>query len=139
VLLIAEHFLEQLNQREGTSKLLSRQCRSELRHYSWPGNVRELKNTISRAFILADRQIDVPPQHFTGGRRKPTRRDNFIQVPVGTPLVEAHYEMMLAALEHFGGDKRKAAESLGVSLKTLYNLLAAHRSSSRAAENQAAR
>jgi DNA-binding NtrC family response regulator len=40
-----------------------------------------------------------------------------------TPLAEAERRLILAALEHFGGDRRKVAAALGVSLRTLYNRL----------------
>jgi DNA-binding NtrC family response regulator len=46
-----------------------------------------------------------------------------LSVPVGVTLAEAQRAMILATLEHFQGDKRQAAKTLGVSLKTLYNRL----------------
>src|SRR4030095_4462587 len=52
--LLAEHFLQQMNDHEGTTKAFSRQAIVTIRAHRWPGNVRELKNAVQRAFILAD-------------------------------------------------------------------------------------
>src|SRR6185369_15846918 len=52
--LLAEFFLQQLNEEGGTQKSFSRQSIAALRAYHWPGNVRELKNAVQRAFILSD-------------------------------------------------------------------------------------
>ena len=51
-----------------------------------------------------------------------------IEVPVGTSLEEASRELILATLRHAGGVRKRAAEMLGISLKTLYNRLVAYRS-----------
>jgi DNA-binding NtrC family response regulator len=129
---LARHFLEQLNQAEKDRKRLLPEALAALRSYSWPGNVRELKNVIHRAFILSEGDLalgSLPPE-LTGGVRfdpAPSRvglnSDQVLQVPVGTPLAEVERRMLLAALEHFGGDKQKTADALGVSLKTIYNRL----------------
>lgn len=50
-----------------------------------------------------------------------------IEVPVGTSLEEASRELILATLRHAGGVRKRAAEMLGISLKTLYNRLVAYR------------
>ncbi|MGH7741495.1 MAG: sigma-54-dependent transcriptional regulator, partial [Candidatus Eiseniibacteriota bacterium] len=55
--LLAEHFLETINAREGTRRVLTPDSRAELRTRAWPGNVRELKNVVERAAILSDREI----------------------------------------------------------------------------------
>ncbi|HEU4620957.1 MAG TPA: sigma-54 dependent transcriptional regulator, partial [Burkholderiaceae bacterium] len=51
IAVLAQIFLDQLNYREGASKVFSKRCIEELTEHSWPGNVRELKNAVSRAFI----------------------------------------------------------------------------------------
>ncbi len=55
--LLADYFLGQLNERQGTGKVWSEDSLDRLRTHSWPGNVRELKNVVHRAFIMADHEI----------------------------------------------------------------------------------
>jgi two-component system response regulator AtoC len=118
---LAESFLGELNRQEGTRKTLLPMTVAILQRSAWPGNVRELKNVVHRAFILAGDEIgpsclapELSGQALVAGGRAV---DTF-----GT-LAEAERRLILAALEHFGGDKRKAADALGVSLRTLYNRL----------------
>ncbi|HZP13200.1 MAG TPA: sigma-54 dependent transcriptional regulator [Nevskiaceae bacterium] len=125
--ILALHFLDELNLREDTSKMFSRQCLQQLAAHPWPGNVRQLKNAVSRAFILADQIIDAPFTRAAPQHRRPARRDGHIDVVVGTPLADAQRELIEATLDHFDGDKRAAAQALGVSLKTLYNRLELYR------------
>jgi transcriptional regulator with PAS, ATPase and Fis domain len=120
--LLADHFLQELNKAEGTAKALSLSCRDRLRTYEWPGNVRELKNLMQRAFILAEGEIDMEclPMELSsdhgGTNSQPALK-------VGTSLAETERRLILATLDHYEGDKKKAAEVLGISLKTLYNRL----------------
>jgi DNA-binding NtrC family response regulator len=117
--LLAEHFLQQLNDDEGTSKAFSRQAIVTIRAHRWPGNVRELKNAVQRAFILADELVDLD---FAGlACAEPV--GNCLRVPVGTPLAEMERQAIYATLDLCDGNKRRCAEMLGVSLKTLYNRL----------------
>src|SRR5690606_10505412 len=51
---LANKFLEELAEQEGVKKTLTEESITNLQRYNWPGNVRELKNTITRAFILAE-------------------------------------------------------------------------------------
>ena len=125
--LLAEHFLERLNQAEGTSKTLSAGAREALLRHSWPGNVRELKNAIQRAFILAEDTVGselLDGDPLSGPMVSATQAATGLDaIAVGLPLAEVERIMILATLEQSGGDKRRAAETLGISLKTLYNRL----------------
>jgi DNA-binding NtrC family response regulator len=124
--LLAQYFLAELNLQESTAKVFSKKAIETLRAYSWPGNVRELKNTIYRAFILAEKTVEVPHPHLVSRTRKPLAQGDAVNVWVGTPLADAQKQIILATLKHCGGDKRRAAKSLGVSLKTLYNRLGSY-------------
>jgi DNA-binding NtrC family response regulator len=126
--LIAQHFLDRLNEREGTRKTFSRSSLKALSTGSWPGNVRELKNAVHRAFIMADHEVELVSTAAGSRRARPMRTGDVIRVTVGTPLAEAQRELIFAALEHYKGDKRRAARALGVSVKTLYNRLETYRS-----------
>jgi DNA-binding NtrC family response regulator len=116
--LLTQHFLDALNGQEGTAKRFSTAALDRLRRYSWPGNVRELKNVVQRAYILAEDEIGVDELPL-GGREKPA--GDGVLVSVGTSLADAERRLILATLERLDGDKRRAAEILGISLKTLYN------------------
>jgi DNA-binding NtrC family response regulator len=96
-----------------------------LRTHSWPGNVRELKNVAHRAFIMADHEITprcLPRE--VGGDFSSIRSLNF---QVGTSIEEVERRLIMATLDAHGGNKRKTADILGVSLKTLYNRLNTYR------------
>ena len=57
--ILAQHFLEKLNQEESTKKTFAPAAIAALYAHSWPGNVRELKNYVQRVYILADGVVDV--------------------------------------------------------------------------------
>jgi DNA-binding NtrC family response regulator len=120
---LAQHFLDFLNQEAKTKKTLSRHSIEILRTYTWPGNVRELKNVIHRAFILCEKTLEIENVVSTSRPKKATVRNGSVNFWIGTPLAEAHREIILATLSHFNGDKERAAAALGISLKTLYNRL----------------
>jgi len=120
--LLADHFLGLLNSAEGTTKAFTRAALQRLRAHSWPGNVRELKNLVHQIFILADDEIGVEclPSDLGGSG---SQSGSSLHIKVGVSLDEAERRLMLATLNECAGDKKKAAEVLGVSLKTLYNRL----------------
>ncbi|MCG5263204.1 sigma-54 dependent transcriptional regulator [Cupriavidus gilardii] len=124
---LARHFLAELNAAEGTDKVFSASALERLCQYGWPGNVRELRNTVYRAFILADRVIELPNPNIASQPPLPTAADGVLNVRIGTTLADAQRGLILATLARFDGDKRRAAQALGISLKTLYNRLDAYR------------
>lgn len=121
--LLAHHFLQALNAKEQTHKIFSRRSLEIIRSYSWPGNVRELKNVVQRAFILSTDTLVIDEYIADLSSRKPAMREGCLNFFVGTPLADAQREIILATLKHFSGNKRLTAETLGISLKTLYNRL----------------
>ncbi|PNM88636.1 sigma-54-dependent Fis family transcriptional regulator [Achromobacter xylosoxidans] len=119
---LARHFLNELNARHGTSKTFSPRMLQAIGRHEWPGNVRELRNAVQRAYILCDEELDA---ELPRARAAPHAefKDGALSFPVGTALGNAQRDFILATLAHHGGDKRLTAETLGVSLKTLYNRL----------------
>jgi DNA-binding NtrC family response regulator len=95
--------------------------------YSWPGNVRELRNTLERAVILAtSRLIEIRhlPPGFGATQVKTADFDpNAIHLGVGTTVEEAEKQLILRTLASTNNNKTRAAEILGISLKTLHNKL----------------
>jgi two-component system, NtrC family, response regulator HydG len=119
--LLAEHFLNLLNKGEGTTKRWSPSALERLRQHNWPGNVRELRNVVQRAYILAEDEIG--PESLPLARGLDERTNSSLSVRVGMSIAEAERRLILATLEGCGGDKKQAAETLKISLKTLYNRL----------------
>ena len=123
IALIGEAMLQQFNQRYGADKRFAADAWSGAADYSWPGNVRELRNAVHRAFILGDGdQVRLPSLRDEGAHG--TDVAGCLVFPVGTRLDLIQREMLLRTLEHYSGDKARAAEALGVSVKTIYNHLA---------------
>jgi two-component system, NtrC family, response regulator HydG len=122
---LAESFLDELNQQEGTHKTLAPTTVAILRRCAWPGNVRELKNVVHRAFILAKEATgEIGPACLAPELSGQGEAVDGARLP-GTieTLAQAEHRLIIASLDHFGGDKRRAADALGVSLRTLYNRL----------------
>ncbi|MFD4836695.1 sigma-54 interaction domain-containing protein [Achromobacter sp. NPDC058515] len=122
-LVLAHRFLDALNAQHGTQKTFSRHMLEAMARHEWPGNVRELRNVVQRAFILSDAQLDADLLVRARSAQRAEVRDGALRFPVGMPLGRAQREFILATLAHHAGDKRLAADTLGVSLKTLYNRL----------------
>ena len=122
-LLLAEAFLEDLHRTEGTTRRLSAAARERIRAYGWPGNVRELKNELRRAFILSEDVIELA-ELSAGALAAAAPPVPHVAAPGGSgSLDDAERLLIIATLERCNGDKKKAAEILGISLKTLYNRL----------------
>lgn len=122
ILLIANHFLQSLNQEYDSKKRFSDEARQAMLAYAWPGNIRELRNYVYRSFILADDVIKGDFNSFSLESHS-VGWGSEITVPVGVPLADANRQLILATLKQCGGVKKAAAEMLGISLKTLYNRL----------------
>jgi DNA-binding NtrC family response regulator len=121
--LLAQAFLDELNDRHGTKKQFPGAVREMLATYPWPGNVRELKNYVQRAHIMSGAEGDLTaavPLQISLSR---PMAGTAVTIPFGTSLADADRQLILATLEQCGGVKTRAAEILGISLKTLYNRL----------------
>lgn len=122
--LLAQHFLDAMNEKHKTKKFFSRHSMDMVRSYPWAGNIRELKNLVQRAFILSGGDMVMLEEQLAEmAARKPTQQEGNLSFFVGTSLADAQREIILATLRHFSGNKRLTAETLGISLKTLYNRL----------------
>jgi transcriptional regulator with PAS, ATPase and Fis domain len=107
-------------------------------NYTWPGNVRELRNTIERSIIVCDGGIietkHLPPGFGHAILRTSAHDPDAIRLGVGTTVEEAEKMLILKTLESTSNNKTKAAEILGISLKTLHNKLKEYGSSQPEAE-----
>ncbi|MFH1574339.1 MAG: sigma-54 dependent transcriptional regulator [Acidobacteriota bacterium] len=111
---LAEHFSRAISARMGRSfRALSEESRRMLRRHGWPGTVRELQNAVERALIVAAGETIEPedlPLPDAGGRPDQAQPRS---------LAEIEKAAILEALERNGGERKAAAEQLGVSLRTL--------------------
>lgn len=115
---LAEFFLAGHNKKNETNKIFSAEALIAFEEHNWPGNVRELKHTIHRAYILAEGDVIEAAQRFD---EEPL--SDIEGVRAGRSIADVEKDLILKTLNHLGGDKKAAAASLGVSLKTLYNRL----------------
>jgi DNA-binding NtrC family response regulator len=113
-----------------------------LMSHAWPGNVRELRNTVERAFIACDGDVitakvlpgtsPVAPVASWSGDA------DVVTAPIGLPLREVEKQFVLRTLAAENNNKTRAADRLGISTKTLHNMLQRwgllHRQISRGAE-----
>jgi len=128
--LLAQHLVTQLAERHGRpARFLSSAAIEALQFHSWPGNVRELRNVIERAVIICSGE-QVERHHFAPypiEQRERLRNEDTLSLPVGTPLEEVERQMIMRTLQKTKNNKTRAAELLGISLKTLHNKLNLYR------------
>jgi two-component system response regulator AtoC len=121
--LFSHFFLQKLNEAEDKNvDKIDGEFIEALQAYEWPGNVRELRNVINRAFIMARSDtltLECLPDKLIGNRRKRSR--NSVTIPLGQPMEEVERIVIEETLTMTDGDRRKTAEILGISYKTLYN------------------
>jgi DNA-binding NtrC family response regulator len=112
--------------------------------HSWPGNVRELRNVLERAVIMAGEgaiQTAHLPYDFgiSVGSRPPAQvfEPDTVRLPVGTTVGDAEKALIQLTLQHTKNNKTRAAEILGISLKTLFNKLKEYGASEASSEGPA--
>ncbi|MEO8662568.1 MAG: sigma-54 dependent transcriptional regulator [Bryobacteraceae bacterium] len=139
---IADVMLSSLNQKHGTRVTgIDSPALDCLRRYDWPGNVRELRNILERAVIVTGSglipltNIDSPAFGRGPGRNAVddvNQGDRMVMHP-GEPLTKVEEAYIMLTLKHVGGNRKRAAEALGISLRTLQNRIAASREGAHAA------
>ena len=127
---MAQAMLEQMNEKHNRRVSgVAPSILDRMMAYNWPGNVRELRNTIERAVILCTDGAPLDAGHLSPGFGKVQQQAtlasdaSMVPVHVGTTVDEAERLLILHTLEATGQNKTRAAEILGVSLKTLHNKL----------------
>lgn len=127
IALLAQSFLDELNARFDTRKHFPPAVSDMMLSYCWPGNVRELRNYVQRAHIMSGLESDTTAVVPLQISLSTPAASSTITIPFGMSLDEADRQLILATLEQCGGVKVRAAEVLGISLKTLYNRLMEYR------------
>jgi DNA-binding NtrC family response regulator len=142
---IAEVMLENLNKKHGTRVTgIDAEVLELFQRYDWPGNVRELRNVLERAAILAGEDLIRQP-HLSSPAfgvspgpyaRLPVGDEGQTILHPGQPLMELEEAYIKVTLAHVHGNRKRAAEMLGISLRTLQNRIAGLREEAKAAESR---
>jgi DNA-binding NtrC family response regulator len=124
---LVEHLLAEISEKHGKKITgVGADVMDLFKSYPWPGNVRELRNVLERAAIAADRST-ISRQHlpsdFGHARLASGEGLGGVRFPVGTTVDEVERELILQTLSATSQNKTRAAELLGISLKTLHNKL----------------
>jgi len=139
---IAEAMIGILNKKHGTQVAgLESEVLDLFQGYDWPGNARELRNVIERAIIVAGGgviRLDHLPSPAFGprlGRKapQPPGHEGAITLQPGQPLTRIDEAYIKLTLDHVHGNRKRAAELLGISLRTLQNRIATLRKEAKAA------
>jgi DNA-binding NtrC family response regulator len=122
--ILTEALIRQLNAKHGNNiKGVSDKVLRLLSMHNWPGNVRELRNVLERSVIVCDTDL-IEERHLPVlEQREVALSANTVAIPVGTTVAEAEKRLIYKTLEFTENNKTRAAEILGVSLKTLHNKL----------------
>jgi DNA-binding NtrC family response regulator len=130
---ITEVMLKNLNQKHGTRVTgVDAEVLDAFQRYDWPGNVRELRNILERAIILAGdgliRLIHLPSPVLGSGpgpyTHRPPGHEGSIILQPGQSLTHLEEAYIKLTLGHVGGNRKRVAEMLGISLRTLQNRIA---------------
>ncbi|MDR3554738.1 MAG: sigma-54 dependent transcriptional regulator [Syntrophobacteraceae bacterium] len=126
ILPLAEHFLERYSAENGSKDVtLAPESLKMLAEYGWPGNVRELQNVIQRSVLISDSRVVGPESiMFDPGLEPDCAQPSGLSL---MPLCEVEKLMIEKALGSVEGNRTRAAELLGISVRTLRNKLAEYR------------
>jgi len=121
--LLVRHFCEEFAERDDVPcPRIPTHVMNRLMEYSWPGNVRELRNSIERAFIMAQGQDELELQVPVGGSNEECRSLTGC-LEKGWDLRRVEREYILAAIRLTDGHRHRAADLLGIDRRTLYRKL----------------
>jgi len=125
--LLVEHILRDVNAKHGRHvRGIGAEVLDIFMGHTWPGNIRELRNILERAAIMCEKDLItracLPGEFGKAGAKGPSDL-SAIKFPVGTTVDAMERELILQTLSATGNNKTRAAELLGISLKTLHNKL----------------
>ena len=137
IALLASHFVDKYARKNRKEiRGLTDDALDALSTWRWPGNIRELENAIERAVVLCRSEVigveQLPPQiqpEGTGGSRR-------MVFPIGTKLRDIERTAILETLKHAGGDKRVAANLLGIAARTIYRRLEEERAATDSTDDE---
>ncbi len=117
---LVNFFIDRFNQKYKMKvKGISQRAMNLLMDYEWSGNVRELENTIESILVIHSPEvIDLP--HLPPEIRESKGKPEMISIRVGTRLEEVEKELLIQTLRATRGNKRRAAELLGINVRTIH-------------------
>jgi len=119
---LAEFFMND-GRSQADAKILTASAQAKLMAYHWPGNIQELKGVMERAAVVVEGQY-IDESHLPELRREEVKEEVKVEVKFEEVcLHDLEKSHILATLDHLGGNKTRAAKSLGITVKTLYNKL----------------
>lgn len=118
--ILAQHFLDELNEKYKTNVTLRESDRVSLQSYSWPGNIRELRNTIERMYCLAD-DLDMMNSQIPGSPISKEKLSPKLDCPLDVFLESVERKMILEILEEENYNIRQTAKRLSLNRGTLYH------------------
>jgi two-component system response regulator HydG len=117
---LVNFFIEKFNQKYHMKvKGISQRAMNLLMDYQWSGNVRELENMIESILVINSPEV-VDFQHLPQEIREFKERPEVIPIKIGTPLEEVEREILVQTLKATKGNKRRAAELLGINVRTIH-------------------
>jgi transcriptional regulator with PAS, ATPase and Fis domain len=125
---LVEALLKDMNSKHGRNvKTVSDAVLTVFQNHSWQGNVRELRNTLERGVIVCEGAMietrHLPPNFGKAAVHPSPDDSDTVRLGVGTTVEEAERRLILKTIESTNNNKTRAAEILGISLKTLHNKL----------------
>ena len=129
--LLTETLIANLNRKHSCNVTnVNAEVMEAFKKYAWPGNIRELRNVLERAVIMAGSGVIQMPHlpydfGYAMGSRPPAQvfEPECVRLSVGTTVAEAEKALIQLTLQHTKNNKTRAADILGISLKTLFNKL----------------
>ena len=131
IIFLCENFLEKYSRLNGTTRpALSKEAAGVLESYEWPGNVRELENVIERAVLLSGGETIFPENLCLEGEKGRQPPDETLRAVAtkDTTLREMEKTLIFKTLKKENGNKTRASETLGISVRTIRNKLNEYKS-----------
>jgi len=125
MVVLCDYFLEKYGRLGGTAiPVLSKEAVEILEGHEWPGNVRELENVIERAVLLSGGET-ILPEHLYLESESEQSEQSLLEpaVPEGATLKETEKRLIFKTLERVKGNRTRASEILGISVRTIRNKL----------------
>jgi transcriptional regulator with GAF, ATPase, and Fis domain len=122
--LLASYFIKMFTEKHGKAVRLSADAVEAMKRYSWPGNVRELKNMLERAITFNDTGVIQADELEFGETEEDTPFDAADMAHTGranSSLDQMEKDHIIKVLKETGGNKKRAAQILGIERRTLYN------------------